>query len=211
MITKTAKRKTVTTTVLSPMPISAIRIGTSAEIGALIKIFTHRPRIFPTLATRAMSTPMGMPTKSARAMPRPKERREITVAALNFPVGTMVIAAAITPENGGTMVDHWARPMTSQRTNQIASENRMGMFFPNKIMGQRPGVLECWSTGVMRKNPLLHCSSTPLLQLSYVVFQDLPYLVHGIEVILVTADFVRDFALTIDVGLDDFRDRSRAR
>ena len=134
MITKTAKRNTVTTTVDSPMPISAIRTGTSAEIGALMKILTHRPRILPTLATLAINKPMGMPTSSASAMPSAKERNEIATAAPNFAVGIMVIPAVITPENGGTMVDSLARPTISQITNQITSEKRIGMRLPNKII-----------------------------------------------------------------------------
>ena len=134
MITKTAKRNTVTTTVVSPIPITAIRIGTSAEIGALMKILTHRPRIFPRLATLAMSTPIGMPTSSASVIPSANERSEINTAALNFAVGMMVIPAAITPEKGGTMVDSLARPTISQTTNHANSEKRIGIFLPNRII-----------------------------------------------------------------------------
>ena len=103
IMTKTAKRKTVITTVVSPMPMTAMRTGTSAEIGALIKILTHMPRIFPTFATRAIPTPRGMPIASASAMPITNDRREIETALLNFAVGRIVIPAASTPEKGGMM------------------------------------------------------------------------------------------------------------
>ena len=33
------------------MPMTAMRTGTSAEMGALTKILTHMPRIFPMFAT----------------------------------------------------------------------------------------------------------------------------------------------------------------
>ena len=125
---------------------SAMRIGTSAEIGALMKILTHMPSILPRLATLAMSTPTGMPTRSASAIPSAKERKEIAAAALNFAVGTIVNAAAITPENGGTMVDNLARPMISQMTNQTASENTMGIRLPNRIMLAKRND---WSNGVL--------------------------------------------------------------
>jgi hypothetical protein len=155
MITKTAKRKTVTTTVFSPMPISAIKIGTSAEIGALTKILTHRPRILPRLGTLAMSAPMGMPTSSASAMPSAKDRNEIKAAALNFAVGRIVIPAAITAENGGTMVDSLAQQAISQITNQITREKRIGMRLPNRIISTQEakvwsdGARKSWSDGVL--------------------------------------------------------------
>ena len=77
----------MTTTVVSPMPITAMRIGTSAEIGALTNMFTHMPRRRPTPLTRAMAMPSGMPIASASAMPRPKERSEMIAALANFSVG----------------------------------------------------------------------------------------------------------------------------
>ena len=42
-------------------------------------------------------------------------------------------------EKGGTIVDSLARPMISQTTNQIASEKRIGIRLPNKVIsGHRP-------------------------------------------------------------------------
>src|SRR4029450_13587220 len=103
------------------MPMTAIRIGTSAEIGALTKILTHMPRILPMVATLAMTIPMGIPISSATPMPSAKERKEIDPAVLNFWVGMMVIPAAITRENGGMIVDNSVLPMMSQTTNQTQS------------------------------------------------------------------------------------------
>jgi hypothetical protein len=113
---------------------TAIRTGTSAEIGALIKILTHMPRIFPKLATRAITTPRGIPIASARAMPITKDRREIETAVLNFAVGRMVMPAASTPENGGMIVESFAWPISSQTMNQMASEKTIGTFLPNKVI-----------------------------------------------------------------------------
>src|SRR5262245_66038643 len=167
MMTKTAKRKTVMTTVVSPMPMTAMRTGTSAEIGALTKILTHMPRNFPTFASRAITTPRGMPIARASAIPTAKDRKEIETAVLNFAVGTIVIPAASTAEKGGTIVESFAWPISSQTMNQIASEKRIGIFLPNRVMSDhsldflwrrkrkpmrrendRTGVLEKWSGGL---------------------------------------------------------------
>jgi hypothetical protein len=37
------------------------------------------------------------------------------------------------------------------------------------------------------------------------MFQDLPYLVHGIEIVLVAPDLVRTSSLAMDIGLNDLR------
>src|SRR5262245_34827006 len=167
IITKTAKRKTVTTTVVSPMPISAIKIGTSAEIGALTKTLTHMPRILFKLGILAMSTPMGIPRKSASIIPRAKERSEIAAAAPNFAVGRIVTPAAITPENGGTMLDHLARPTISQTTNQSASEKMIGTRLLKRIineLGNRSrGTVERW----VPEHPIFHYSSIPFRHHTY--------------------------------------------
>src|ERR1700741_2149271 len=123
VITNTANRNTVTTTVVSPMPTTAIRIGTSAEIGALTKMLTHIPSRRPTPFTRAITMPSGMPTTSASSMPRPNERSVMIAALPNFSVGPISIIASITALNGGTMVEIFRRPAISQSTNQTASES----------------------------------------------------------------------------------------
>ncbi len=134
MITNTANRNTVTTTVVSPIPTTAISSGTSAEIGALTKMLTHMPSIRPTPRTRAITMPTGRPTRMASAMPIPKERSETIAAALNFPVGRIVNAAAITRVNGGIMSDNFAWPISSQAMNQITSEKMTGIFRPNSVI-----------------------------------------------------------------------------
>ncbi len=185
-----------------------------------MKILTHMPRIFPRLGTLAMRTPTGMPTITANAMPRAKERSEIAAAALNFAVGMIVIPAATTPENGGTMVDSLARPTISQTTNHANSENRIGIFLPNRIIsghGARIiGVLEYWNGGVLGFPEAQYSSSLRLpsrhhSNSSYIQLQDLPYLVNGIEIILIPADLVGISSVAVDVGLDDLRYRSRPR
>ena len=75
-----------------------------------------------------------MPTSSASAMPSANERSEIIAAALNFAVGMIVIAAAITPENGGTMVDSFARPTISQTMNHDQQRKENRNFLPNRII-----------------------------------------------------------------------------
>jgi hypothetical protein len=113
---------------------TAIRIGTSAEMGALTKILTHIPRIRFTLGTRAMTTPSGIPIASASNMPIRKDRNEIETAVLNLAVGKIVMPAASTAEKGGTIVESFARPMTSQTRHQITSEKRIGTFLPKRVM-----------------------------------------------------------------------------
>jgi hypothetical protein len=44
------------------------------------------------------------------------------------------------------MVDNFARPTISQTTNQAARENKIGIFFPNRIMAAKP---KDWSNGVL--------------------------------------------------------------
>ena len=135
-------------------------------------------------------------------MPNAKERREIETAALNFSVGRIVMPAAITREKGGTIVDSSARPMISQTTNQIASEKRIGMRLPNSITQSYRsdwsiGVMECWASNASFQYSTIPASSN-------VVFEDLPYLVHRVEIILVASNLVRAPALAVNVGLDDF-------
>ncbi len=125
VITNTANRNTVTTTVVSPMPTTAIRIGTSAEIGALTKMLTHIPSRRPTPFTRAITMPSGMPTTSANSMPRPNERSVMIAALPNFSVGPISNIASITALNGGTMVEIFRRPAISQSTNQTTSDSRV--------------------------------------------------------------------------------------
>jgi hypothetical protein len=67
-------------------------------------------------------------------MPIANERKEINIAALNFSVGRIVIPAAITREKGGTMVESFAWPTISQRTNQITSEKKIGILLPKSII-----------------------------------------------------------------------------
>ena len=67
-------------------------------------------------------------------MPRAKERKEMNTAVVNLPVGRIVIAAAITREKGGTIVDSSARPMISQATNQIAREKNIGTRLPKRVI-----------------------------------------------------------------------------
>ncbi len=93
---------------------------------------------------------------------------EINTAALNFAVGMIVIPAAITPENGGTMVDSLARPTISQTTNHANSENRIGIFLPNRIISihEFQTALESGVKLQARRGPReepagnVHCSST---------------------------------------------------
>src|SRR5262245_19910722 len=136
VMTNTANRNTVTTTVVSPMPITAIRIGTSAEIGALTKMFTHMPRMRPTLFTRAIATPSGMPIRSASAMPRPKERSEMIAALANLSVGAISNSAATTALKGGTIVDSLSRPAISQTTNQTTNDRTVLMCTPSYVLPQ---------------------------------------------------------------------------
>src|SRR5262245_10342382 len=173
-MTKTAKRKTVITTVVSPIPMTAMRIGTSAEIGALTKILTHIARTLPRLATRAISTPRGIPIASARNIPIAKERKEIAAALANFSVGTMVIPAATTLEKGGMRIEKRARPINSQSPNQISNEMKMGIFLPNNVIS-------------------IQCPPSPFFN-SNVLSQDPPYFIDGVEVVLVAADLVGTFA-----------------
>src|SRR5687767_3006736 len=134
MMTNTAKRKTVTTTVLSPIPITDIRIGTSAEIGALTKMLIHKLRTLPRFSNRAIRMPTGRPITIASAIPRAKERNEMDAAAANFAVGRIVIAATNTRETGGIMIEYSARPTSSHRRNQTNSEKKRGILLPKKVM-----------------------------------------------------------------------------
>ncbi len=172
-----------------------------------------------------------MPISSASAMPSANERSEIDTAALNFAVGMIVIAAAITPENGGTMVDSLARPTISQTTNHTNSENRIGILLPNRIisshefqMNGKRGQIASQTRpegGAGRKRTLLSTlrtgddrerSTAPqVVPRLHIVLQDLPYLVNGIEIVLVPADLVGVSPVAVDVGLDDLRYRSRPR
>ncbi|HEX9788805.1 MAG TPA: hypothetical protein VGB09_12300, partial [Candidatus Binatia bacterium] len=55
-------------------------------------------------------------------------------AVCNFSVGRIVIAAWITPLNGGMMGESFARPITSHTINQIRREKRSGIFLPNNVI-----------------------------------------------------------------------------
>src|SRR5688572_6733877 len=136
VMTNTANRNTVTTTVVSPMPITAIRIGTSAEIGALTKMLTHMPSSCPAAFTRAIRMPSGMPITSASSMPRPKERRVMIAALPNFSVGAISIIASITALNGGTMVEIFSRPAISHSTNQTMSERSVFTRMPSYVLSE---------------------------------------------------------------------------
>ena len=230
-MTKTANRNTVTTTVVSPIPITAIRIGTSAEIGALMKILTHRPRILPRLATLAMRTPIGMPTSSASAMPSAKERKRDRHRRAEFR----------RRDDRNSRGDHTGKrrhdgrqlgPADDLPDDEPRPTVRKGSEFvlPNRIISVHEPMH--WKAGSKlqadecpREEPAgnVHCSSTsgpattenevwrrklcPL----HIVLQDLPYLVHGIEIVFVPADLVGIFSVAVDVGLDDLRYCSRPR
>ena len=67
-----------------------------------------------------------------------KERSEIHTAVANLSVGRIVMPAAMTLVNGGTIVESLARPMISQKINQSSSEKRIGTFLPNRIISSNP-------------------------------------------------------------------------
>src|SRR5687767_10339442 len=143
VMTNTANRNTVTTTVVSPMPITAIRIGTSAEIGALTKMLTHMPRSRPMPFTRAITMPSGIPTARASAIPRPYERNVMMAALANFSVGAISMPASITALKGGTMVENLACPTTSQRMNQTAKESSIFISSSSYVLPQHvPDVVD---------------------------------------------------------------------
>ena len=63
---QTANRKTVTITVVSPMPNRIISTGTRAESGALTKMLTQMPNNSSTALNRPISTPSVTPTTMAK-------------------------------------------------------------------------------------------------------------------------------------------------
>ena len=128
-------------------------------------------------STRAISTPSVMPTTSASAIPMANERREISTALMNFSLGRMVVPATMIRESGGKMLETPSRPIE----------------FPHEGPEQ---------DGNTQRNPLakqLH----RVLRSAQVFLQDLPDLIHGVQVVLVAADLVRAFVAPIDVRLDD--------
>src|SRR5262245_22352195 len=164
MITNTANRNTVTTTVVCPMPTTAISTGTSAETGALTNTLTQTRRIRPTVSARAIRMPTGTPTAIAHAMPSAKARSEIHAAAANLPDVTTATPLAATRLSGGTMDATPARPTASHRKHQTASEATVrSVDRPASVSGASPHML---------------------LQL-------LPDLVDRVQVALVAADLVR--------------------
>ena len=133
-MTKTANRKTVATTVGSPIPSTPMRMGTSAEMGALTKTLTQVPSVLATGFTRAISTPSVRPTTSASAIPMANERREISTALMNFSLGRMVKAATMTRESGGKMLEKPNRPTSSHTRAQTRRETPRGILLPNSFI-----------------------------------------------------------------------------
>src|SRR6185295_12084424 len=75
-----AKRNTLTTMVLAPMPNRIISTGTSADSGALAKTLTHMPSRFSAAFTRPISTPSATPHTIASTMPMQKVLMVVQVA-----------------------------------------------------------------------------------------------------------------------------------
>jgi hypothetical protein len=75
-----------------------------------------------------------MPVISARAIPRAKVRRDISIALINFSLVNTVVDTIRIFEIGGKMLENPIQPTTSQTKTQKSSETLKGIFLPNRFI-----------------------------------------------------------------------------
>ena len=131
MTGQTENRKTVTVTVLGPIPKITIMIGMMAVMGALIKMFTHIPSISSIFRDRPIINPSTIPTTRLNPTPVPKLLRLSITSSKKVLTFTISTVARITLLKGGMIKTISERPSNSQKITQMIKEKRMGTRLPN--------------------------------------------------------------------------------